>query len=250
MTVFGLQIVAMLTMFLDHLGIVFFNDNIVLRTIGRFAFPIYAFLIAETFRHIKNDAERVMKHLGSYVVLALVSELSYDLMEFDLLEMSVISISQNAVITLILGFIGLIAIDKWQDKPLFMWSTIFLTAFMNYYVKSNYKFAGVLLIYGFYYYLNKMDKFNYLKRLLFLISIFATYLPVYHWARYEFCNLSLFLEKLGGNNMWWYSVHILIAMLLAGYSGKLGRISWKHKKIFKYFYPVHMLVLGLLRRII
>ncbi|MBQ0051268.1 MAG: hypothetical protein KBT11_04285 [Treponema sp.] len=47
MSVFMLQVIAMITMFCDHLGEPFLNNNVVLRCIGRFAFPIYAFLLAE-----------------------------------------------------------------------------------------------------------------------------------------------------------------------------------------------------------
>ena len=41
-----MQYLAMLTMFIDHIGIVFFPDNPVWRIIGRIAFPIYAWGIA------------------------------------------------------------------------------------------------------------------------------------------------------------------------------------------------------------
>ncbi|WP_286456059.1 TraX family protein [Campylobacter hyointestinalis] len=41
--VFLLQIIALATMLLDHIALVFFNDNFWMRGIGRFAFVIYAF---------------------------------------------------------------------------------------------------------------------------------------------------------------------------------------------------------------
>lgn len=61
LTVFSLQLIAMVTMFCDHFGSAFMNDDVVMRSIGRFAFIIYAFLVAEGFRHFKDDSQRVAK---------------------------------------------------------------------------------------------------------------------------------------------------------------------------------------------
>ena len=41
-------------MFIDHLGVIFFPNVKILRIIGRIAFPIFAFMIAEGCRYTKN----------------------------------------------------------------------------------------------------------------------------------------------------------------------------------------------------
>jgi len=43
----GLKILALISMLIDHIGNYLLNNNIVYRIIGRFAFPIFAFFIAE-----------------------------------------------------------------------------------------------------------------------------------------------------------------------------------------------------------
>ena len=251
MDVFILKNVAMITMLCDHLGESFLGDLTIYRCIGRFAFPIYAILLAEGFRHFKDDPKRVSKHLGDYVILALVSELAYDLLEAKPFIWSNMVISQNNIITLLIAFLGLMAIDKWKDKPLPLCSVILLTAFSNYFIGSNYRFAGVLLVYAFYFYLNwamEKDK-GYLQRFGMLLLIMTIYLPIYHWARYDFCNWTMYLEYLKGANTYWYLTHIAIAGFLATYTGKLGYSSKGFKKFYKWFYPGHLAILGIIHQI-
>ena len=50
----GLKLVAALTMLIDHVGMLLFPQVLLLRIIGRLAFPIYAFMIAEGCRYTKN----------------------------------------------------------------------------------------------------------------------------------------------------------------------------------------------------
>lgn len=250
MTVFILQIMAMTTMVCDHLGFAFFGDSVILRSIGRFAFPIYAFLLAEGFRHIKNDPARVSSHLKDYVFLALVSEFCYDFMECKPITFSEVICSQCAMITLLLAFLGLMAIEKWKDSPLYMWSAVFLTAMINYLVMSNFKLTGVLLVYAFYFYLNRMEGKSFIQKILFLEMIFLIYLPFYHWARYDFCSLPVYIEELTFANRCWYLAHALIPIPLALYSGSLGPTNKTFKKVYKYFYPAHMFVIGIIYHLV
>ena len=50
---FTLKIIAMITMIIDHVGFLFFQDNhqtyIILRSIGRISFPIFCFVLVEGF---------------------------------------------------------------------------------------------------------------------------------------------------------------------------------------------------------
>lgn len=241
-SVFVLQIIAMLSMLSDHMGYSLLGNPLWMRCVGRFAFPIYAFLLAEGYRHIKNNHERLFKHLGGFVVLSVVSELPYDLMEGETYTVEEIFSSQSAMITLLIGFLGLIAIDVWKDKPLFLWATVILTALANYFTSANYKLVGVLLIYAFYYYLEKEIDKPFVIKLLSLLIIFAVYLPFYHIARNDF---EIIVPSF--NSWCWYATHILIAVLLALYNGRLGYYNKKFKVVYKSFYPAHMLVIGILK---
>lgn len=82
MTVFGLKIIAILTMCLDHAAVVFgysamgivpYEMMVVLRVIGRIAFPIFIFLIANGYSHTKNKA----KYLCGMAKFAAISQFIY-----------------------------------------------------------------------------------------------------------------------------------------------------------------------------
>ncbi|NTW72458.1 MAG: conjugal transfer protein TraX [Eubacteriaceae bacterium] len=59
-----LKIIAALAMVADHAGAVFFPDTIIFRMIGRIAFPIFAFQVAEGFSRTSN--------FGSYLKRMLI----------------------------------------------------------------------------------------------------------------------------------------------------------------------------------
>jgi hypothetical protein len=112
-----LKWIAMLSMFIDHaaavlveagwlagLRAVSYNGYLVLRGIGRLAFPIYCFLIAEGMLHTHN-VKRYLFRLG---VFALISELPFDLA----FRRSFFTLNyQNVYFTL---FFGLLALSQWQ----------------------------------------------------------------------------------------------------------------------------------------
>jgi hypothetical protein len=79
MTAFVLELTAMATMLLDHIQVVF-NIDPALRLIGRIAFPLYAFLIVNGYEHVRRREGGLRKYLLRLLILALVSEIPYDLM--------------------------------------------------------------------------------------------------------------------------------------------------------------------------
>lgn len=79
---FHLKLIALVTMVIDHVTAVLVSGQsplyTLLRGIGRMAFPIYAFLIAEGCRHTRNR-EKYLLRLG---VFALVSQIPFILAFF------------------------------------------------------------------------------------------------------------------------------------------------------------------------
>ena len=56
----ALKIIAALTMLIDHIGYMLFPRVIILRIIGRLAFPIFAFMIAEGCKHTRNKLRYIL----------------------------------------------------------------------------------------------------------------------------------------------------------------------------------------------
>ena len=99
MTSFVLKIIAMITMFCDHLGDAIYRSISPFNYIGRIAFPIFAFQISEGFLHTKN----LKRYFIRLMAFALISQIPY------ILFISLFSneIKLNIFFTLTLGLIAI-----------------------------------------------------------------------------------------------------------------------------------------------
>ncbi|MBR3978435.1 MAG: hypothetical protein IKJ94_02285 [Oscillospiraceae bacterium] len=68
-----LKFLALVCMTVDHVGMVFFPEYIVFRQIGRLAFPIFAYMIAEGCHH----THRMGSYLGKMVLAGAVCQVVY-----------------------------------------------------------------------------------------------------------------------------------------------------------------------------
>ena len=68
-----IKIIAMVTMFIDHLGVIFFPESLMLRVIGRIAFPIFAYGIAMGFHYTRDRKKYVLRLL----MFSIISQIPY-----------------------------------------------------------------------------------------------------------------------------------------------------------------------------
>lgn len=113
----ALKFIALVSMFIDHFAAVFYAESwraltpffsqevyMLLRKVGRPAFPIYCFLLVEGYQHTRS----VPKYLLRLFLFGVVSELPFDLaFRFSYMDWSY----QNVFFTL---FLGLLAIWLWD----------------------------------------------------------------------------------------------------------------------------------------
>ena len=64
-----IELVAVVSMIIDHVGFVFFPEMIIFQIIGRLSFPLYAYLIALGYSRTKNS----IIYFFRVLVLAIVS---------------------------------------------------------------------------------------------------------------------------------------------------------------------------------
>ena len=105
MTSFVLKIIALITMFIDHLGYAIYGRFSYLNYIGRIAFPIFAFQISEGFVHTKN----IKKYFIRLLVFAIISQLPFMLF---LSTFSKNIYELNIFFTLSFGLLAIFIFDK------------------------------------------------------------------------------------------------------------------------------------------
>ena len=247
MSGFILKLIAMSSMLIDHIAIGFVSDTqFLMRNIGRLAFVIYAFLIAEGFYHIKNDRQRVNRHLLKILLLAIVSEIPLNLFEYNYWTAYT---GQNAIWTLLLGFCVLFTYEyikgRVQKKTVaYLMSAAIATivAIVAFRIKSEYGFAGVLLIAMFYLYLQKADVLRIPQKVLSLLIIEGAYVLLYLWSCTRFGTWANILNMGKGLIMNIYGVTAAF-LLLAFYNRKLGYHSKWFSWLYSIFYPLQFVVL-------
>lgn len=69
---FHLKLIALITMTIDHVGMMFFPRYDIFRIIGRLSFPIFAFLIAEGCSYTRNKLKRFLMIFGMGLIYLLV----------------------------------------------------------------------------------------------------------------------------------------------------------------------------------
>lgn len=136
-----LKVIAMLSMLIDHIAYYYGCDNPYLyelmRTVGRIAFPTFAFLLAEGFVHTRNR----QKYLISLFAFALLSEIPWMLLNHDG--------SHNVIFTLLAGILGLHVIENSKSH----WVTaicITLIGLATILADTDYSWRGFGLVLIFY----------------------------------------------------------------------------------------------------
>lgn len=157
-----LKVIAMVTMLIDHIGYLFFPSMMIFRTIGRIAFPIFAYLIGVGYEHTSS----LKKYILRLFIFALVTQIPYSFFNRGL---TFEPYNLNILFTLVLGlvFIHLIndSIQLLKSKVtikhlrvLLNVVALFLMLYVNEYVKFvgygrglEYGWYGIVLILIFYY---------------------------------------------------------------------------------------------------
>jgi hypothetical protein len=103
----GLSIIDRLRLMYDYSDV--YRIYIIMRYIGRIAFPIYCFLLVEGFERTHN----LKKYIFRMGIFALVSEIPFDLcFKSKILEFSY----QNVFFTLFIGLLVMAAVSFMQEK--------------------------------------------------------------------------------------------------------------------------------------
>ena len=201
-----LKLLAMLTMTLDHIGVQMFPGILWLRIVGRLAFPIYAYMIAEGCAHTRNRSKYLLQMAG----LALLCQLVY--------FFAMGSLFQCILVTFTLSILLIYACDT-GSRPLIALALLgvaFITVALPRLLPAtdfavDYGFFGVLVPVAVY--LGKTRR----EKLLFTAGALAALA----WS-------------VGG--IQWYSLTALFPLALYGGQRGKRRMKW----LFYLYYPLHL----------
>ena len=221
-----LKYIAFLSMLVDHVNKAliyhFLSGEGILQRIsdafdilGRIAFPLFAFFLVEGFFKTGNRK----KYLASLLIFGIISEIPFDMaLSGVFFELN----SNNIMFTLALMLITIWTIDilkeKMQNMSKYTWYPVSfvivgIMCIISMVTGLDYEYHAIMIGYLFYIFYNKR-----------VFAIFLGYLAIF-------------------KEVW----SLLGFSLILTYNGKRG----KQNKLFNYcFYPVHLLILGILRMVL
>lgn len=261
-----LKNIAYLTMFVDHSALVFYTEMTkqhsltgygpvmsrqvysVGRLIGRSAFILFAYLIAEGFIHTSSK----LKYLLRLILFAFISEIPYNLVNAgQMFDYN----SQNIYFTLAISVFVLI-VWEWAGKSAqrmrrakaqrdVRWyicvgacvfaqlGALFLGCYAAHYLRTDYQYMGVLLIFTFYI---LRDKPIYIKLVPVACVMFLGMWSI-NLLKYAHTYTFAYLFRFSMRELFGLFAFVPIAL----YDGTKGRQL--PKAVCYGFYPVHLIVL-------
>ena len=229
-----LRTIAVIFMLSDHIWATALSFGDWMTYIGRMAFPIFAFQIAEGFVHTSNFKKYALRLLGFAVATEIPFNLFYSSRWFN-------PYHQNVLFTLLLGLLAIKVIDGLKkDRSLknialsvLLLGLILLASVVGF---VDYNHYGVLTVIMFY--LMRDFPFAWLGQLIGMILINIVI----------FEGLVFPVEIFGKNFEFpsqGFAVFALIPIWL--YGNRKGKSSKILQYGFYAFYPLHMLVLYLIK---
>lgn len=215
MSNFVLKIIAIVTMFIDHLGYALYGKFSPLNYIGRLAFPIFAFGISEGYIHTKSKKNYLMR----LFLFAIVSQAPF--MFFR--SMFTSDFSLNIFFTLFIGLVAIIGYEQSKNKSVGLLLVICLGLTADA-LKMDYGYFGIFTIFIFHIFKDK----KMLMNLSFIALCLLKYVPLF--IRYNFYIPYLILCLCT----------ILSLVFINLYNGKKGPNT---KYLLYGFYPVHLILL-------
>ena len=257
-TGWGLKTAATVTMLIDHLGAALMEPymmkngftgilqplDAICRLIGRAAFPIYIFCLVEGFEKTRSRA----KYLARLIIVGILTEPCFDigigLTRAEVLSGKLVQFRyQNIFVTLAVGMIAMILMDGLRsllpertekkigpaEVLVFIGQVLIAAALCwcnEFVLKGDYGWNGVAAICAAY---------LIRKSRLFFTGSAGEKNRAVLWAAIVPLAFNSLAEFAG----------LMMLPLVGSYNGKRGRKG--NRWFFYAFYPVHLLVLGIIR---
>ena len=225
MSAFDIKIIAISAMVIDHIGLFFFPNLILLRVIGRLAFPLFAFLIANGAYHTHD----INKYMQRIIIFALISQVPFTLANNQINTPFYL----NVLFTLSLGLFAIKIIRRTENKRVWIVAVIacsLLASILN----TDYGAGGVLSVISLYLFFKNIRLMVLAQTMILILLptiaiLFQSFFHLWHapFALYYFDALGLFS-----------------LFFIFSYNSKEGP---KTKYLFYVFYPLQYVVIFFLK---
>ena len=234
-TSFSLHIMAMAFMLCDHLWGTIVQGNDWLTCIGRLTFPLYAFMIVEGYFHTKN----LKKYVCRLLLFAVVSEIPFNL---AMGSRVFYPIHQNVLWSFLIS-IGLIHWnEKVKEKQIWKQILVCVASVCIGYIGGIITFvdfynAGIFMVLVFYYFRSK-KWWCYILQFVCMWYINFEMLGGFSYE-VDIFGQTHFIARQG------FAMLALIPIWM--YKGEQGYHNKTMQYIYYTFYPLHLLILGIIK---
>lgn len=232
-----LKLIALVTMTVDHVGGIIFPHVVWMRIVGRLAFPIFAYMIAEGCLYTRSKA----RYLTMIAALGILCQCIFWFAEHSMYQCILITFSLSIIMIYLLQ-------NAWKERNSFIHWIIFILAlgvvfFVTYIVPAQPWSNGFAVDYGFFGVL--LPVFIHIPDLI--LKDKDTLLDIRFLLKWVMLGLGLILvaSTITLRVQWW-SLLALIPVLL--YSGTRGRVNMKY--LFYIYYPLHLGILYLVSTLV
>lgn len=224
----ALKYIAVIAMIIDHCALVFVGTDkplgIAMRFIGRLTAPIMCYFLVEGFIHTRSR-KKYGKRLFAF---ALISQIPF----IYLLAGYFWVLKLNMIVTLFACFLMLVCLENLRSMPLKIGAVLALYAVCHYSDWGTMAPIWVLIFYIFREDKNKMSIFYLISCIFWVVRS---------------CSVAV-----SGGDEWytvlWQAGSIMALPLFYTYNGEGGKSSKFFKWFFYWFYPLHLMLLGIVYR--
>lgn len=242
-----LKIIAIVAMTIDHAATAFVPEmslaGLLLHSIGRITGPTMFFAAVEGFHHT-HDLDRYMLRLGVFAILSWFPFV-YFMCGGDLAEANYLHF--DVIYTIFMGVLG-IRIRRSPRLPAPV-KVLLLAVLLLLCIPADWNWTGFLmiLVFDFYYGRFRDQAFGYSLVVFLGMGVLTLLVTPFHQLLYE-----------GGINIYPQSYYLTLVRLgaylplalLALYNGQRGGQGKLSKWFFYWYYPLHLLALGFLQKIL
>ena len=230
-----LKYIAIAAMLCDHIGMFFLSWGLenasasrialysLLRVMGRLTAPLMLFFLAEGFVHTSSRK----KYGTRLLIFGLISQIPYALSHYNTL----LKADFNMILTLFVTFLMLEAAENINNKALNLTAVFALTAATFCF---DWGIIGPLMAWLFYIYRDDRKAQVKCYALICAVTVAAdtAFMILHHHHWY--------------GELWQAGMFLVIPLLL-GYNGEAGSKAPVNKWVFYVFYPLHLMVIWLIK---